>query len=187
MTVARGAAADPRRDDGSAYPAYTVTYLEMTARPSVPARAPEGSTLMRSETPPVWWFLALYDAVGSSYHWTDAHHRPRAEVEAFVQHPRTELWTLMRAGWPRGFFLLDGRAPPVCDLSYFGLVPEAVGTGIGRWFLSKAIDRAWSLRGTERVTVNTCTLDHPRALDTYRRAGFTVLRRQEHPGGVDRC
>ena len=170
---------------GVAHPAYTVTYLQTTTRPAPPGPAPEGLTLTRSDTPPVWWFLALYDAVGSDYLWDDAHHRPRAEVEAFVQHPRCELWTLTGGGWPRGFFLLDGRAPPVCDLAYFGLVPEAVGTGIGRWFLASALHRAWSLPGTERVTVNTCTLDHPRALDTYRRAGFRVLRREERPGGMD--
>lgn len=165
----------------AARPAYTVTYLE-AAEPAPPAGpAPEGLSLVRSEAPPAWWFLALYDAVGSAYHWTDAHRRPRAEIEAFVEHPRTALWTLMGRGWPQGFFLLDASASPRCDLAYFGLVPEAVGQGLGRWFLRAALERAWAMPGTARVTVNTCTLDHPRALPNYLGAGFQVLRRQHHP------
>ena len=170
---------------GCADPPYTVTYLATTARPPEPGPAPKGLALVRSEAPPAWWFLALYDAVGAPYGWSDMHGRPRAEVEAFVRHPRAELWALMGDGWPRGFFLLDGRAPPDCDLAYFGLVPEAVGRGLGRWFLASAVHRAWALPGTLRVTVNTCTLDHPRALPNYLAAGFEVLRREDRPGGTD--
>ena len=185
MSPERKADAVPPVRPGGPYPPYTVTYLRTTARPPAPGPAPEGASLARSEAPPAWWFLALYDAVGAPYRWTDMHARPRAEVEAFVQHPRAELWTLTRGGWPQGFFLLDGRAPPVCDLAYFGLVPEAVGRGLGRWLLRAALTRAWAMPGTERVTVNTCTLDHPRALPTYLAAGFEVVRREDRPGGTD--
>ena len=47
-----------------------------------------------------------------------------------------------------------------------------------RQFLNWAIDSAWT-GGTTRLTVNTCTLDHPKALQIYQRAGFTPLR-QDH-------
>ena len=177
-------AASRARASGS-HPPHTVTHLRTTARPPAPGPAPEGAALVRSEHPPAWWFLALYDAVGSAYRWTDMHALSTAEVEGFVQHPRAELWTLTGGGWPRGFFLLDGRGPPTTDLAYFGLVPEAVGRGLGRWLLRAALARAWTLEGTERVTVNTCTLDHPRALPTYLAAGFEVVRREDRPGGND--
>ena len=172
------------RTGGSARPPHTVTYLETTALPAAPGPAPEGAALVQSGAPPAWWFLALYDAVGAPYDWTDMHRRPVAELEAFLHHSRAELWTLMGPGWPLGFFLLDGRAPPATDLAYFGLVPEAVGRGLGPWFLASAVHRAWAIEGTERVTVNTCTLDHPRALRTYLAAGFEVLRREDRPGGT---
>jgi hypothetical protein len=37
----------------------------------------------------------------------------------------------MPQGWPQGFFMLDRREAGICDLAYFGLVPEAVGAGWG--------------------------------------------------------
>ena len=172
---------------GRAFPPHTVTYLEMTERPERPGSVPEGLTLIRSQEAPAWWILALYDAVGSNYHWYGMHARPAAETEAWIGHERAELWVPMAKGWPQGFVLLDGSEPPATEIAYFGLVPEAVGRGLGRWFLGWAVDRAWSIPGTERLTVNTCTLDHPRALPNYLRAGFTVLRREDRPGGIDPC
>ena len=54
----------------------------------------------------------------------------------------------MRAGWPHGFFVLDGRAPGRCDLAYFGLVPEAIGRGLGTFLLQTAVHMAWDRPGT---------------------------------------
>ena len=78
----------------------------------------------------------------------------------------------MRAGWPHGFFVLDGRAPERCDLAYFGLVPEAIGRGLGTFLLQTAVHMAWDRPGTAQVTVNTNSLDHPRALPLYQKAGL---------------
>ena len=79
-------------------------------------------------------------------------------------------------GEPAGFFELDARAWPDVNLSYFGLMPHAVGSGVGLAFLRCAVDEVWR-RGARRMTVNTCTADHPRAMRTYLRAGFHVVRR----------
>ncbi|CAN5623560.1 hypothetical protein BH23PSE1_BH23PSE1_14470 [soil metagenome] len=160
---------------------YAVTYLEMTARPACPRpHLPPGpaSALIAAERPPVWYFLALYDAVGAEHEWTDQHIRPRGEVEAFLGDPRVTLYTLMRGGWPHGFFLLDGRTEGTCDLAYVGLVPGAVGAGLGRFLLAAAVHAAWDRPGTSRLTVKTCTLDHPRALPLYQQAGFVPTRRE---------
>ena len=81
-------------------------------------------------------------------------------------------------GWPGGFFLLDGSSDGVCDLAYFGLVPQAIGLGLGRWLLATAVETGWDLPGTKKMTVNTNTLDHPRALPMYQRAGFHPVRRE---------
>jgi GNAT superfamily N-acetyltransferase len=61
------------------------------------------------------------------------------------------------------------------NLAYFGLMPEAVGVGLGTALLRAAVDEAWS-RKPSMLTVNTCTADHPRALPNYLRAGFRVVR-----------
>lgn len=49
---------------------YTVTYLEMSERPTWPHPRPPslpGLALIRAEDPPPRWFLHLYDSVGADY------------------------------------------------------------------------------------------------------------------------
>lgn len=160
---------------------YVVTHLEMTGRPGYPRpHMPGGATsaLIASEKPPAWWFLSLYDAVGAEYEWTDQHERPRGELEAYLADPAVTLYTLMRAGWPHGFFVLDGRLRGVCDLAYFGLVPQALGQGLGTFLVQTAAHMAWDRPGVGLVTVNTNSLDHPRALPLYQKAGFAPVRRE---------
>lgn len=160
---------------------YTITYLEMTARPEwahPPAPAAAGAALIRAEEPPARWFLHLYDSVGAEYEWTDWRRRPPEELAAFVGDPDVAIYTLMLKGWSAGFFMLDWRVPGECDLAYFGLTPEAQGKGLGGWLLRTAILTGWGRRGVARMTVNTCTLDHPRALSMYQRAGFAPVRQE---------
>ena len=162
---------------------YVVTYLEMTERPLAPPPprpANIQTALLRAEDPPADYFLFLYRFVGAEYEWTDWLERPRADVEAFVGSGDVLLYTLMVEGWPGGFFMLDTSENAVCDLAYFGLTPPAIGRGLGRWFLATAVDTGWSLPGIQKMTLNTNTLDHPRALGLYQKAGFQPVRREQH-------
>jgi GNAT superfamily N-acetyltransferase len=160
---------------------FVVTHLEMDHRPGYPRPSmPVGpaSALIAAEAPPVWWFLCLYEAVGAEYEWTDQRERPRRELESYLNDPAVTLYTLMRAGWPHGFFMLDCREKGVCDLAYFGLVPQAIGRGLGRFLVQTAAHMAWDRPGVAKVTVNTNSLDHPRALPLYQKAGFAPVRRE---------
>lgn len=162
---------------------YRVTWLEMTARPNYGwPRLPVGreALLLRADRPPWWYFLALYDAVGRDHAWTDKHQLGPEALNDWIQHPDVALYTLMAQGWPNGFFMLDFRETGAADLAYFGLVPEAIGRGMGWWLLQTAVLTAWARDGVARLTVNTCTLDHPRALVQYQRAGFVPVRTEEH-------
>lgn len=161
---------------------YLVTWLEMDARPDFPRPSlPMGpvSALVAADAPPRWYFLNLYDAVGAAYEWTDAHDRDPEELGGFLNDPRVTLYTLLRSGWPHGFFVLDGREAGVCDIAWFGLVAEAQGQGLGTYLLHTAIHAAWDMPGVEKVTLNTNSLDHPRALPLYQKAGFVPVRRTE--------
>lgn len=162
---------------------YRVTWLVMTARPGFGwPRLPVGreGMLLKAESAPWWYFLALYDAVGRDYAWTDKHDMPREAMTEWLAHPDVALYTLMAHGWPQGFFMLDASKAGECELAYFGLVPEAVGRGLGSWLLQTAILTGWALPDIERLTVNTCTLDHPRALIQYQRFGFQPVRSEIH-------
>jgi GNAT superfamily N-acetyltransferase len=160
---------------------YRITWLEMTARPGFGwPRQPLGinGALVRADAPPVWYFLALYDAVGRDYAWEDMHSLDEVELAAWLSHPDVALWTFMAQGWPQGFFLLDVQAPGVTELAYFGLVPQAIGRGLGTFLLRTAILTAWDRPGLEKLTVNTCSLDHPRALAGYQKHGFGVVAQE---------
>lgn len=157
----------------------TTTYLEMDARPSYGRpHQPIGSAaaLLHADEPPVWWFLDLYRAVGAQYQWVDRFEDSEEELRAFVQHPDVALYTLIRQGWSAGFFMLDHRVKGVCELAYLGLVPEMVGKGYGKFLLQEAVHTGWDGGGVEKMTVKTCTLDHPRALALYQSAGFAPVR-----------
>jgi len=56
-----------------------------------------------------------------------------------------------------------------------GLTLGYIGRRIGPWLLDRAIERIFA-RGVTRIDLNTNTLDHPKALDTYRKAGFRPVR-----------
>ncbi len=59
----------------------------------------------------------------------------------------------------------------LAESHYFGLAPDYTGLGLGAFFLGEAIAIAWD-KGPRRLHVQTCTLDHPRALPLYQRFGF---------------
>jgi GNAT superfamily N-acetyltransferase len=75
-----------------------------------------------------------------------------------------------------GMLELDFREPRTCILQYLGLVPEWTGQGHGRWLMAMALAHGWRPDVTA-MRVNTCTLDHPRALGFYRASGFAPVRR----------
>ena len=161
--------------------AYTVTFLEMRERPRrprPPAPMIRGLSLLRAEGAPVHFFRYLYDMVGRDYEWTDLHAVSDADMTRFVQDDRVALYVAYLAGWPAGFAMLDHRPAPVCDLAYFGLAPEAIGRGLGEWLLGTVAHMAWDA-GVSRLTVDTCSLDHPRALPLYQKWGFSPVRREE--------
>ncbi len=158
-----------------------VTFLEMDARPGFPRpHLPLGpvSALIGADRPPAWYFLALYERVGRDYRWTEQRDRPASAIEAFLHDPDVTLYTFIRDGWPHGFFVLDSRTPERCNLAYLGLVPEAIGHGLGTFLLQTAVHMAWDRPGTTLLTVNTNSFDHPRALPLYQKAGFVPVRRE---------
>ncbi len=160
--------------------AYTVTWLEMDARSPQPRRAPpvDGLTIMRAVDPPVHFFRYLYDTVGGEHEWTDLHAWPDDRVAAFVQNDAVHLNVAYLHGKPIGLAMLDFREMPVADIANFGLIPEFIAMRLGSWLLMEGIHDAWDA-GIEKLTVNTCTLDHPAALPLYIKMGFVPVRHEE--------
>lgn len=157
--------------------AAVVTYLEMLGRPE-PALVADlpGLALRRVERPELAWYRDLYRRVGTDWLWFSRLVMPDAEVQATIADPLVEIYALTVDGRDEGLVELDRRQPPDIELAYFGLTPGMVGRGAGRWLIAQTIERAWAY-GPRRFWVHTCSLDHPRALAFYQRAGFRAYRR----------
>ena len=156
----------------------TITWLEMTARPTRPSFArPTGVALMRARDPGVAFYRYLYDRVGADWLWYERRKLDDAALDAIISDERVDLYVLYRNGAPAGFAELDRRRAGEIEIAYFGLVPEAIGRGLGVWLLHEVIDIAWS-HEPARLWLHTCTHDHPRALPLYQRAGFVPYRQE---------
>lgn len=156
--------------------AAVVTYLQMTEnpRPDVPSSP---LSLRRVDAPKLEEYRALFRLVGSPWLWFSRLIMDDAKLHAIIFDPAVELFTVVDSGGEDvGMLELDFRQAGACELAFVGLVPELSGKGHGRWLLAEAVQRAWR-DGVRRVQVHTCSLDHPAALATYRRAGFTPWKR----------
>lgn len=156
------------------YIATKTTYLEMF-QPRIPALVPprEGLSVEHVVCPSVPEYLRLYNGVGSGYNWVDRNRMPAGELQQILNDDRVDVYVLKVEGEPAGYSELDRRQNGEIELAYFGLFPEFVGQGLGKYFLIWTLVRAWSTN-PQRVWVHTCDLDHPAALGNYLRAGFEV-------------
>jgi GNAT superfamily N-acetyltransferase len=156
--------------------AVNVTFLRMDRPPAEAAPGlPPGFQLLRVPEPTVGFYRYLYNTVGADYVWWLRRTLPDSDLTALLSDPAVSLYVLYANAEPAGFFELDARGRPDVNLGYFGLMPHAVGNGVGYAFLRRAVDTVWRM-SPRGMTVNTCTADHPRALPTYLRAGFRPVR-----------
>jgi GNAT superfamily N-acetyltransferase len=159
--------------------AAVVTYLEMMARPPRrQAGKAEGLAVTPMPAPDLAWYRALFRAVGQDWLWFSRLRMGDEALRAIIHHPDVEVFALTREGKDIGLLELDFRAAPDCELAYFGVTQEAIGSGAARFMMEAAIERAWSRQPLiQRFFVHTCTLDHPAAVAFYERSGFKAYAR----------
>jgi GNAT superfamily N-acetyltransferase len=150
-----------------------VWYLEMPAPGDLRPARDAGVTVELVDPPDGEVNHRFYREVGAAHHWVDLLERP---PEWWHEHAgRVETWIARAGGEPAAYAELAQRLDGSVDVAYFGVLPAHQGRGIGGHLLTAAVRRAWEL-GAARVTVNTCELDGPHALDNYRARGFVVAR-----------
>lgn len=151
--------------------ANVVTCLEMTAKPALRA-APENSfTLERMGADDTGRFRALFRAIGQDIMWFSRLMLSEDRLAAIIGDGNVQCLALVREGQDVGLLELDFREEGQCELSFFGVVPSAVGGGAGRYLMNEALTRAWA-QPIARMWVHTCNYDHPSALGFYQRSGF---------------
>ena len=158
--------------------ASVVTSLEMSARVApCPEPAVVNWSLRRVVLPDAAWYRELFRRVGEEWLWFSRLRMSGPELEAVIRDPAVEVYAVEYRGRDEGLLELDFRTAGVCELAFFGLTGALRGTGAGRWLMNRAAELAW-VRPIGRLWVHTCTLDHPGALEFYRRAGFVPIKRQ---------
>ncbi|WP_088184453.1 GNAT family N-acetyltransferase [Sphingobium sp. Z007] len=158
--------------------ATIVTHLEMRDRPR-PAPVPVAPLrLARWRTPDLDAYRALFRRVGAPWLWFSRLVMADSTLAAILHDPAVEVYAVTDPrGGAIGLLELDFRAASNCELSFFGLVPELTGQGMGRWLMAQAKSLAWR-KGVARFWVHTCTLDSPAALPFYIRSGFVPYGRE---------
>jgi GNAT superfamily N-acetyltransferase len=164
----------PPRGDGRL--PVRITYLELTpATWTRRGRKPDlDLSLVRVDAPTASLYRDLYDRVGRAWLWYERRLLSDATLAGVLSTPGHELH-VARHATPNGGALVGYFELQDDEIVFFGLTLDYIGRRIGPWLLDRAVERAIA-RGSARVILNTNTLDHPRALDTYRKAGFRTLR-----------
>ena len=162
--------------------AAVITYLEMRAPPAPRAVAdlPDLPDLIFRQvaSPDPDWYRDLYTRVGAlDWLWFSRLQMSPDALATILHDPQITVCSLRRGDRDLALLELDFRQPGACELAFFGVAPELIGTGAGRVLMTQAIALAWAQPIT-RFHVHTCTLDHPAALPFYMRSGFTPIRRQ---------
>ena len=157
--------------------ATVVTHLEMTEPPAIPSDPAGAWTLRRVEMPALDWYRDLFRRVGEEWLWLSRIRMPDVKLATIIQSPLVEVYALAHDGCDEGLLELDFRDAGQCEISFFGVTANLIGSGAGRWLMNRALELSWS-RPIARVWLHTCTHDHPEAVAFYQRSGFRAFRRQ---------
>lgn len=158
--------------------AAIVTSLEMRNRPPPRPIPTSNLRLVRWNSPSVEKYRTLFRHVGKRWLWFSRLILPDDALLAIIGDNAVEVYAVCdKAGIEVGILELDFREQRCCEIAFFGLVPELNGGGQGRWLMAETMVRAWR-PDIDRVWVHTCTLDHPSALNFYRKQGFVAIKRE---------
>ena len=170
--------ADGYTDVPQAKVVAVVTSLQMFERPPVRDGNAEATwALSKVESFDPDAYRNLFRRVGEDWLWFSRLELSDDELENLLADPARQHYVFTERGRDAGVLELDFGTEGECELAFFGLMPNMIGRGAGRWMMNRALDIAWS-RPIRRLWVHTCTFDHPGALDFYVRTGFVPYRRQ---------
>ena len=153
--------------------ATIVTTLEMRERPRPRPMPGSPLQLVAWARPDPAKYRMLFQRVGAPWLWFSRLRMDDGELAAAL----AEVHVVRdEADADCGLVELDFRSGGECLIRFLALAPKLAGRGHGRWLFAETLARAWA-PGVQRVTVHTCSLDHPAALPAYLRAGFVAKRR----------
>lgn len=117
------------------------------------------------------FYKYLYKEVGEQFGWASRLVLSNDELFTIINSENTFIYVLYAKGVPVGFAELNKPEAEGIELKYFGLVQTAQGKGIANYFFQTVIETVWSMN-MNRIYLQTCELDSPKALPFYLKIGF---------------
>ena len=156
----------------------TVTFLEMHEPKELPVTLPDTHFGQLQKPISADKYRNYYYGVGENHCWLDRMVMPDEELFEKINANNVDIF-LFYVNKEIAGYIEFVKEEKYAEILYFGLLPAYIGKGYGKYFLQWAIAKAWSYK-PEWIQLNTCTLDHPNALGTYKKAGFTEIRKETH-------
>ena len=120
----------------------------------------------------------FYKQVGKKHRWLDRLNWSDEKWIRYISNKNLDTYVISDSENLVGFFeLLNNPHLSETEITYFGLLEEYIGRGIGGYALSVAIRKSFE-KDIKRVWLHTCTLDHPNALKNYIARGMTVFKKE---------
>jgi GNAT superfamily N-acetyltransferase len=154
----------------------TVTFLEMHDKKELPDALPNTHFQLLQKPVSVSEYRKYYYGVGEKYFWLDRMVMPDEELYEKINAPNVDIFVFYINNEIAGYIEFV-KEEEFVEIQYFGLMPGFIGKGYGKYFLQWVIAKAWSYK-PQWIQLNTCTLDHTNALSTYKKAGFTEVRKE---------
>lgn len=156
----------------------TTWHLEMTARDQLRPKQNDCSNLRIEKLgiadPEFNRFM--HDSVGADFYWGGRDGWGEREWTQFVDRENFQTWVLYVDGSIAGYSELDHeRKSGAVRIHTFGLRKPFIGQGLGGYFLTQTVLRAWEMDAT-MVWLTTCSHDHPLALQNYLGRGFSIVK-----------
>jgi ribosomal protein S18 acetylase RimI-like enzyme len=156
--------------------ANVVTYLEMRTPAASASTTMSDFAIRREEKADLDWYRNLFREIGGPWLWVSRLRMSDDELRALLHNPDIDIFVLSHNGVDGGLLEFDRRHIPDIEILYFGITSSLFGKGAGRAMLEHCLPLEWAHR-PQRIWLHTCTLDHPRALEFYRKAGFVPYKR----------
>ncbi len=118
----------------------------------------------------------FYKNIGRNHEWVDRLSWSDKDWTKYVSLKNINTYILKYKNDLVGFFeLIFHKGNNETEIAYFGVLKEYQNKKLGSYLLSEAIKISFD-KGTSRVWVHTCSLDHKNALNNYLSRGMKIFK-----------
>ena len=118
----------------------------------------------------------FYKNIGKKHKWIDRLVWTEEQWIDYVSNKNVKTYIFKFKDDLAGFFeLISHGEKKEVEIAYFGLLEEFQNKKLGSYLLSQAILKSFN-GSTERVWVQTCSLDHKNALKNYIARGMKIFK-----------